>query len=336
MKLNTCYNEDCLITMKQMPDNFISAIITDPPYGISFMNKKWDYNIPSIEIWKECLRILKPGGHILVFCGTRTQHRMAVNIEDAGYEIRDIIAWVYGEGFPKSHNIGKKNQDFKGYGSNLKPAMELITLARKPLTEKTIAKNCLKYGTGGLNINGCRVGNEIVEQGRKNSKECKSNSFGKGLLGNEGGYKQGRFPANFIHDGSQLVLNLFPNVKGPWGKNSKDKKTENSIFNMGGVNSQNELRGKEQGSAARFFYCPKTSKKERTPVNNHPTVKPIKLLQYLIKLITPPNQFEPIIYDPFAGSGSTLIAAKQLNINYIGSEINANYHNITNIRLKLL
>ena len=196
---------DCIDEMKAFPDNCIDSIVTDPPYGLKFMGKKWDYKVPSVEVWQECLRVLKPGGYLLSFAGTRTQHRMACNIEDAGFEIRDMIAWIYGSGFPKSMNIGKAidklqgnkredlgvsdstrlnainhdnkvggnphgstgevrltkgNSQFEGYGTTLKPALEPITVARKPLSEKTVAKNVLKYGTGGINIDGCRVGTE--------------------------------------------------------------------------------------------------------------------------------------------------------------------------------
>ena len=205
---------DNIEKLRELPDNFVDSIITDPPYGLSFMNKKWDYDVPSIDFWKEALRVLKPGGHVLSFGGTRTYHRMVVNMEDAGFEIRDQIMWVYGSGFPKSHNIGKavdkiegndreivreettsfkvnntkennvinvgtfannfskqtdengyrintitKGQsDYEGWGTALKPANEPICVARKPLSEKTIAENVLKHGTGGINIDGCRIG----------------------------------------------------------------------------------------------------------------------------------------------------------------------------------
>ena len=198
---------NCLDRLKELEPNSIDAIVTDPPYGLSFMGKKWDYDVPKVDIWKECLRVLKPGGYLLAFAGTRTQHRMAVNIEDAGFEIRDMIAWVYGSGFPKSLNIGKavdklqgnerkvvgkKNgtyadirrdketgiaelhgglatekprievmetkgtSQWEGWGTALKPALEPITVARKPI-EGTVAENCLKWGVGGINIDGCRV-----------------------------------------------------------------------------------------------------------------------------------------------------------------------------------
>jgi hypothetical protein len=189
------YHGNCLDVLREMPDNSIDAICTDPPYGLAFMGKKWDYDVPSVDIWKECLRVLKPGGHLLSFAGTRTQHRMAVRIEDAGFEIRDMIAWVYGSGFPKSLDVSKaidkaageirprvaggqgganailgarkcgeaisgEAQQWAGFGTALKPALEPITMARKPISEGTVAANVLKHGTGALNVDGCRVGAE--------------------------------------------------------------------------------------------------------------------------------------------------------------------------------
>ena len=135
---------DNIEILKTLPDNSIDSVVTDPPYGLSFMGKKWDYDVPSVELWAECLRVLKPGGHLLAFAGTRTQHRMAVRIEDAGFEIRDMIAWVYGSGFPKSLNL---KDEWQGWGTALKPALEPITVARKPLVG-TVAENVLEWGTG--------------------------------------------------------------------------------------------------------------------------------------------------------------------------------------------
>jgi hypothetical protein len=202
---------DCLEVLKTLPDNSVDSCVTDPPYGLKFMGKKWDYDVPTVEVWEQVLRVLKPGGHLLAFAGTRTQHRMAVRIEDAGFEIRDMIAWVYGSGFPKSHDASKaidkaagaerevigsklglagysiadngrtnavygdlhdpasecaitapatpEAEQWQGWGTALKPAMEMITVARKPL-EGTVAQNVLEWGTGAINIDGCRVGSE--------------------------------------------------------------------------------------------------------------------------------------------------------------------------------
>ncbi len=324
---------DNMISLKKMPDNSVDSVVTDPPYGISFMNKKWDHDVPSVELWEEVMRVLKPGGHMLVACGTKTQHRMVVNIEDAGFEVRDVITWMYGSGFPKSHNIGKAidkieanerevigenenhrktsgllelgfqdgkesslttkgNSKYEGWGTALKPAQEFFTLVRKPLSEKTIAANVLKWGTGGINIDGCRVGNEETTQGR--------------------------FPANVILD---------------------------------------EEAGKlldEQFNASRFFYCPKVSKKERNlgcedfeekerirqglageknntlSSNIHPTVKPISLMSYLCRLITPTGG---IVLDPYMGSGSTGVAALLEGFRFCGMEMDEEYMKISEARI---
>lgn len=223
---------NCLEVMKQMPDNSVDSIVTDPPYGLSFMGKKWDYDVPSVEIWAECLRVLKPGGHLLSFAGTRTQHRMAVNIEDAGFEIRDMVsflydtnetaqtlieslspkqlklldatfgrdgmlAWTYGSGFPKSHNL---DGDWQGWGTALKPALEPITVARKPF-KGTVAANVLAHGTGALNIDGCRIGNEERTYAPKgtstNASMIRVPEHRMGTTGNEVTVT-GRWPANLI------------------------------------------------------------------------------------------------------------------------------------------
>ena len=415
---------DCLEVLRAMPDCSVDAVVTDPPYGLSFMGKKWDYDVPGVEVWAECLRVLKPGGHLLAFAGTRTQHRMAVRIEDAGFEIRDMIAWVYGSGFPKSLDVSKaidKQRDdsedihrvvrwvearrvesgvtraqveahfetqnigqalftitagsksrvatweqwielksllkfdndmdaevwrlngrkgkpgeafaerevvgkhnapaksiytqtgvslspevyitapatdaakqWQGWGTALKPALEPITVARKPLIG-TVAENVLQHGTGAINVDGGRVGG-------------------------------GRWPANFIHDGSEEATDLL-----------KD--------------------------SARFFYCAKASKRDRdegleTPPqpfvqfqtangtsgkasslsegrnteyrNIHPTVKPTDLMRYLCRLVTPPNG---IVLDPFMGSGSTGKAAALEGFSFIGIEREAEYVTIAQARI---
>lgn len=184
------HNGDCLAVLRGMADASVDAIVTDPPYGLSFMGKRWDYDVPSVEVWAECLRVLKPGGHLLAFAGTRTQHRMAVRIEDAGFEIRDMIAWVYGSGFPKSHN-GPWG------GTALKPSLEPVTVARKPLIG-TVAENVLRHGTGGLNIDGCRVPGAKPDTTRGASSKASSMV---GTLGAQGRIEDdglGRWPANLI------------------------------------------------------------------------------------------------------------------------------------------
>ena len=307
---------DNMESLKLLPDNSVDSVVTDPPYGISFMAKKWDYDVPAVELWREVLRVLKPGGHALIACGTRTQHRMVVNIEDSGFEIRDVVSWVYGSGFPKSHNISKaidkaagatdEAKQWDGWGTALKPSCEFFTLCRKPLSEKTIAANVLKWGTGGINIDGCRVGTE--------------------------GQTQGRFPANLIHDGSQEVLDLFPVTNGK--RKAREGKRGGKGFGMFDDEKSSTTTGKwpadNGGSAARFFYCPKASKKDRDVGNTHPTVKPTALMQYLCRMITPVGG---VVLDPFMGSGSTGKAAKLEGFGFIGMELQQEYYEIAKARI---
>jgi len=315
---------DCLDKLKELDDNSVDSIVTDPPYGLSFMGKAWDKSVPSKDVWEECLRVLKPGGYLLAFAGTRTQHRMAVNIEDAGFEIRDMIAWVYGSGFPKSLNISKdidrvtgnqrqvigkqstqigdylkskegpgaggnkpavksrytgnvlggpatdEAKQWEGWGTALKPALEPITVARKPLSENTVAANVLKHGTGGINIDASRV------QYEENDRLLKGGSYGgnrKGSSGEsifgtggtelsyEGGLPTGRFPANLIHDGSDEVTELFPDSNG--GGFPKTIKAGSPIDFRTPESRSSRTNMNDTGSAARFFYCAKTSKKDR-------------------------------------------------------------------------
>jgi len=357
---------DCIEVLRSMPDCSVDAVVTDPPYGLSFMGKKWDYDVPSVEVWAECLRVLKPGGHLLAFAGTRTQHRMAVRIEDAGFEIRDMIAWVYGSGFPKSLDVSKAidreagaerevvsrelhrkrssvggimntvevpryntvtapatdaAKQWQGWGTALKPALEPITVARKPLIG-TVAENVLQHGTGAINVDGARVGKREKEQ-FIGAKSGTVNSYGNYFYEkSKTPLPDGRWPANFIHDGSEEAIDLL-----------KD--------------------------SARFFYCAKASKEDRDagcealqaapprfgddggtyrglsdskhPVrNHHPTVKPTDLMRYLCRLVTPPNG---IVLDPFMGSGSTGKAAALEGFRFIGIEREAEYVAIAQARI---
>jgi len=380
--------------MKTLPDNSVDAIVTDPPYGISFMAKKWDYDVPKVDVWQEAMRVLKPGGHALIACGTRTQHRMVVNIEDAGFEIRDVVSWIYGQGFPKSLNIGKaidkaagaerevvgtrttgigtgkgntaimgdsENKDitapateaakqWDGWGTALKPACEFFTLARKPLSEKTVAANVLKWGTGGINIDGCRVGYQgdvdkaSAKPGSRNVKPTSDSAFvshttlAKLKEDPPEPNALGRFPANLIHDGSQEVMDLFPETKT--NANNKGSSvydgTSNHTF---GKYAPRPAKGQstDQGSAARFFYCPKASKKDRNEGceglengNNHATVKPTALMAYLCRLITPTGG---TVLDPYMGSGSTGKAAVSEGFDFIGCELDEEYFKIATARI---
>jgi site-specific DNA-methyltransferase (adenine-specific) len=312
-----------------MPDCSVDAVVTDPPYGLSFMGKKWDYDVPGVEVWAECLRVLKPGGHLLAFAGTRTQHRMAVRIEDAGFEIRDMIAWVYGSGFPKSLNL---KDEWQGWGTALKPALEPITVARKPLIG-TVAENVLQHGTGAINVDGGRVGKREKEQfiGAKNGTV---NSYGNYFYEkSETPLPPGRWPANFIHDGSEEVMGLFPmTTSGGGDKTNKDIRGEDvgGLYGTYKPNPNPKNHTPNFGSAARFFYCAKASKRDRDEGNNHPTVKPTDLMRYLCRLVTPPDG---LVLDPFMGSGSTGKAAALEGFSFIGIEREAEYVAIAQARI---
>lgn len=336
---------DNVETLRTLPDACVDSCVTDPPYGLEFMGKEWDKGVPGVELWREVLRVLKPGGHLLAFAGTRTQHRMATAIEDAGFEIRDMIAWVYGSGFPKSLDVSKaidkaagaerevvgmkdnkgrcagniaciglntnKNgdpitapatpaaQQWSGWGTALKPALEPITVARKPLCG-TVAANVLEHGTGAMNVDGCRVEGPLAyasagfpertnrpeREGREEAGDRAWARSGKGVQHRE---VPGRWPANLIHDGSDEVVGLFPNDG--------------------------------DASAARFFYCAKADASERRN-SKHPTIKPVALMRYLVRLVTPPGG---LVLDPFGGSGTTAEAARLEHCQYLLMELSPEY-----------
>jgi len=417
-KSTEIHNGDCLEVLRTLPDNSVDACVTDPPYGLAFMGKRWDYDVPSSEVWQEVLRVLKPGAYLLAFAGTRTQHRMAVRIEDAGFEIRDMIAWVYGSGFPKSLDVSKlivsqdpvkeqqarlhrftawvrstgvtskqiddatatnmgghyttaasqpaimtrehleacrhlfqsipqwveaeadirsiesqtlKNREvvgvhkstspgcnmrtsimetekddignitapateaakqWQGWGTALKPALEPITMARAPLSG-TVAANVLEHGTGAINVDGCRVGDE-----------------------------GGRFHANLIHDGSDEVTGLFPESNGQQGQvTGKEPSSKvNNVYGDFDGRPPTAPRG-DSGSASRFFYCAKADASERRN-SKHPTVKPVALMRYLVRLVCPAGG---VVLDPFAGSGTTIEAARLEHCRAIGIERELEY-----------
>lgn len=265
------HHGNSLDILKLYPDNHFDSIVTDPPYGLKFMARKWDYDVPSQEIWEECLRVLKPGGFLLAFAGTRTQHRMAVRIEDAGFEIRDLIAWVYGSGFPKSMDLAKASgdEDLQGWGTALKPALEPITIARKPF-KGTLIANVDLHGTGGMNIDGCRIHKTEPSRDRTGeaSKDKRYNKTGGTNFSMtprpRGGSEAGRWPANLIHDGSDNVVELFPSKAGAA---APVKGTEPSLASEGTITGKRErVSGAfhaDSGSAARFFYCAKASSTDR-------------------------------------------------------------------------
>tara|TARA_R110001599_G_scaffold12013_3_gene56399 strand:+ start:5117 stop:6193 length:1077 start_codon:yes stop_codon:yes gene_type:complete len=342
--LTKTYLGNCLDVLKTLPDNSVDSIVTDPPYGLSFMSKKWDYDVPSKEIWIECLRVLKHGGHLLAFGGTRTYHRLVVQIEDAGFEIRDQIQWLYGTGFPKSLNISKaidkaagakreEAEQWDGWGTALKPANEPICLVRKPIKEKTVAANAIEHGTGALNIDGCRIG-DIVQDTSKNGispEKHKSTVYKSGLKKDfEGKITIGRFPANVILD--EEAGALLDEQSGVGASRffycSKPNKSER---NAGCENF--EPKHKSSIQTQNFENAKTGSGNERNILhkNNHPTVKPIKLMRYLCRLITPPNG---TVLDPFMGSGTTGIGAMLEGFDFIGIEMEEEYIKIAEARIE--
>lgn len=453
---------DCVEEMAKMAANSVDAIVTDPPAGIAFMNKSWDKDRGGRNQWiewmtevaHECLRVIKPGGHALVWALPRTSHWTATAWEDAGFEVRERIAYVFGSGFPKSHDvskaidkvngetgrllkfvewvrmtglkaqqinkaIGKSDvgshylrrdqpaiptcqlwaklrplcgdipawvdelverieaerliigklsapassiysekqlsrdvnltvpatdaaRQWQGWGTALKPAMEDWWLLRKPLSEKTVAENVLKWGTGAINVDGCRVGVDRENERQLDKENASGKEFGfnnKGLIKfsngkirSDGWLNKGRWPANLIHDGSEEVLELFPSPHGA-GDSRGGGLSKNGGSMFCGNFEGNGMRFGDSGSAARFFYCAKASRTERGKDNKHPTVKPLALMRYLCRLVTPPNG---LILDPFMGSGTTGMAAKVEGFRFIGIELDGDHHKIAEKRINAI
>lgn len=407
---------DCLDHLRSMPDNSVDAIVTDPPYGLSnttpdkvadtivrwasgerehvpegrgFMGRPWDAFVPPPAVWDECLRVLKPGGHMAVFAGSRTQDLMGMSIRLAGFELRDSLAWIYGSGFPKSMDVSKaidkaagaereitglagrsgagrtvmdagtrsgdlagdyfssspatpEAERWEGWGTALKPAQEPIILARKPL-DGTVAANVLAHGVGGLNIDACRVetDDDLGSAGR--GKQTFSNSVFGGVSSGRSNAAGGRFPANVLldeHAAQEMdrqsgvsVSNVRLNVK-------KDYTSSQSLTPDSGKGGD---RGhSDSGGASRFFpvfkYQAKAPKRERPVIERedgtrvqHPTVKPLALMSWLVTLITPPGG---VVLDPFAGSGTTLEAARDKGFRAVGIEADADHVALIHERLK--
>lgn len=332
---------DCLEVLAGLPADSIDAVVTDPPYELGFMGRSWDASgvAFSPDTWREVLRVLKPGGHMVAFGAPKNYHRLACAIEDAGFEIRDSLMWVFGTGFPKSHNLDG------GLGTALKPAYEPIVLARKPLSEKTVAANVLRWGTGALNIDATRIG--MSEKDAEYISE-RIGGFNKTQsIGGNGAYSggetmdraasydasKGRWPANLCHDGSQQVLDLFPHTKSGF-LNQASVKAEDRIYGGGFGNGKTNPRifQPNEGSAARFFYSAKASKADRAG-SKHPTVKPVALMQWLVRMVTPHGG---MVLDPFAGSGTTGQAAVNEGFDATLIEREAEYLADIQNRLQLL
>lgn len=409
--MTTIHNGDCIETMNQMPPESVDAIVTDPPYGISFMSSTWDATPPGVQWAEACYRVLKPGGHIAAFGGTRTWHRLAVAIEDAGFEMRDSLAWLYGSGFPKSHDVSKgidklagaerevlgvvkrapgamgsksrvaygyrptvrdtttanitapatpEAEQWDGWGTALKPAFEPIVLARKPLAEKTVARNVLEHGTGAINVDACRVTPLTEAEVARSGKSTNGGVYGDFSpvdWKRDGAPASGRWPANVLLD--QHAAAWVDEQSGvSVSRASESRVPQGGILRLHGCHTVDELRalaeaGKktpdgtdarktlaryeasegrphsrghhtDSGGASRFFYSAKAPKSERPNVDGvqHPTVKPLAIMRWLIRLVTPPGG---TVLDPFAGSGTTIEAALIEGFNPVGIEMETDY-----------
>jgi site-specific DNA-methyltransferase (adenine-specific) len=387
--------------MQEFVPDWVDAVVCDPPYGLNFMGKGWDHGVPGVEFWAEALRVAKPGAHLLAFGGTRTYHRLTCAIEDAGWEIRDCLMWLYGTGFPKSLDVGKaidkaagvereviginprsaqqtgqkstvalsgdRNPNlfvtapatdaacqWDGWGTALKPAWEPIILARKPLSG-TVAANVLEYGTGGLNIDGCRIkttenlNGGTYSGGKRNpAPGDERSSIAAGRYGEDGRLTpedfvqpSGRWPANLVLDeGAAALLDDQTGERKAGGvvRGTEPSHTgQNGIYGTWGRVENRPFN--DTGGASRFFYVAKASRSERerglespsgSRANTHPTVKPLALMRWLVRLVTPPGG---LALDPFMGSGSTLIAARDEGFNSVGIDSEADYCQLAEARL---
>ena len=400
-------NQDIL---KSYPDNHFDSIVTDPPYGIEFLGKDWDSNTGAIETWKECFRVLKPGGHLLAFSAARTYHHLATNIENTGFEIRDQLMWIYASGFPKAQDIGKAldkrgiDNEWSGWKTALKPGHEPIVMARKPFKGSTI-DNVLKHGTGALNIDATRISLEAGAINQNTKVTYNDYSFGNAGEGNKQNNlppkfnpdDKGRFPSNVLGEitdyqkyfycpkvsraerhcgfeqnniptGNNIGDGVyapgtpgsldhiatsnggFLGTDGDWasehwngdkGNKNNDTviSTEHMIQAMGGkLIANNRVWTPDLGE---FYihglkeeyikWCKKNNKATGSMGNNHPTVKPVALMRYLVELVTPKGGK---VLDPFTGSGSTGMAAVEASMCFTGCELDPNYVAIANKRIE--
>lgn len=362
------HHGDCLEVVAGMESESVDAIVTDPPYGLGFMGKEWDALPPGLPWAEQCLRVLRPGGHLVAFGGSRTIHRLVCAVEDAGFEIRDMLSWCFGSGFPKSHNL---SGEWEGFGTALKPAWEGITLARKPF-KGTVAGNVLEHGTGALNIDGCRVGTggdkTPAPTKRRDSSPWFTTADRENLGGND---SLGRWPANLILD--EIAGAVLDGQSGE-SISRQGKPGRAGVPGEGwGIGTAVGTEHNDSGGASRFFYTAKAGRGERNagltadqpnkgfrtrrcvecgtnvpapgscgcdagvewvepkPVGNgHPTVKPIDVMRWLVRLVTPPGG---TVLDPFTGSGTTGIAAGLEGFGFIGIEREAEYLAIAEARI---
>jgi site-specific DNA-methyltransferase (adenine-specific) len=339
----TLHHGDNREVLRTMPDNSVDSIVTDPPYELGFMGKRWDSTGIAYDqsLWAECLRVLKPGGHLIAFGGTRTYHRMTCAIEDAGFEIRDCIQWNYASGFPKSHNL---DGDWHGFGTALKPANEPAVLARKPLSG-TVADNVLTWGCGALNIDGCRVPSDDGFE-KAWDKPVRTNiANGGGAFGTGESSKRGtkaidisankpvggRWPANVIFDeeAAQMLDAQSGHGASRFFYVAKASKAEREA----GLDGMEVQIAQSTGMSGDSMPLRQNGTERKTPMraNHHPTVKPITLMRYLVRLVTPRDG---VVLDPFMGSGSTGCAAMLEGVRFIGIELSAEYLEIARRRIE--
>tara|TARA_R110001592_G_scaffold39314_3_gene129363 strand:- start:12804 stop:14054 length:1251 start_codon:yes stop_codon:yes gene_type:complete len=356
-------NGDCMALMKECDANTFSAILSDPPYGLAYMGSRWDYDVPSVEHFAEMLRITKSGGYAFIFGGSRTFHRMAVNMEDAGWQLRDTMMWLYASGFPKSLNISKgidkhlgldretiahikvstgehntqaidkpnseQAHDFNGYGTGLKPAFEPIIIAMKPMT-KTFVKHAIEDGVSGLNIDGCRIGQDVDLE-----KVAKDNTVNDHLplfdAANQD-IQRARWPSNIMQDGSNHCDAIFGEHSRAFmcSKPSKEEK-DRGLDGFKPTNG-NEITNRKENSAG--ANNPRAGRRGSQYKNTHPTVKPVQLMAYLATMLKMPND-KSLILDPYCGSGTTLVACKHVGIKAVGFELSDEYAAIASARCDL-
>jgi hypothetical protein len=391
MKPCSFYVGDCIDAMREMPDSSIDSLVTDPPAGIAFMGKDWDKDKGGRDAWvawmtevmREAMRVLKPGAHGLVWALPRTSHWTATALEDAGFEVRDVVTHLFGTGFPKSLDVskaidkaagaarevvGKSNagagnkgkllgeeaggggctwdstfdltapatdaaKQWQGWGTALKPASEHWILVRKPCSEKTVAANVLKWGTGALNIDASRI--EAVRKAATFSQPVMNGGQFNAQRDNRRTIEQpenlGRFPANLVLD--EEAAKALDEQSGPLPQRGNKNPTKRGGGMFGhapfeGTTGLIDDSGSKQ--ASRFFYVAKASKSDKGADNTHPTVKSTALMEYLIKLVTPPGG---VVLDPFAGSGSTGVAALRTGFRFVGIEQDQTYADIAVKRL---
>lgn len=374
-------NGDCMALMKQCDDNTFSAILSDPPYGLAYMGSRWDYDVPSVEHFAEMLRVTKPGGFAFIFGGSRTFHRMAVNMEDAGWQLRDTMMWLYASGFPKSLNISKgidkelgleretiahikmvgtarstssksttantdgykitrltqqidkpnsqAAQDFDGYGTGLKPAFEPIIIAMKPMT-KTFVKHAIEDGVSGLNIDECRIGEDVdledVIKGHTINGDLPTFDHTNEDI------QRARWPSNVIQDGSDHCATIFGEHSRAFmcAKPSKAEK-DKGLDGFKSTNG-NEITNRKEDSAG--AHNPRAGRRGSQYKNTHPTVKPVQLMAYLATMLKMPND-QTLILDPYCGSGTTLVACKHVGVKGVGFELSDEYAAIASARCGL-